>query len=232
MTAEVVGKVEIRPLAAVTNNSWNPNRMTAEMRESLRYGLRSDGWLASQALLIWGSDENGEAKNLIIDGEHRWSVAIELGFIDGPMVFLHGIEEARAKALTVKMNQKRGSFDELELGALLRDIELDLAELGVDDLGLDLGLTDEKLMRYLAEPAAEEEAPPARADLPAAVPPEPQQLDTEGSRIRMIQLFFDAETHELFAERVKELGDALGLPNVTDTVVEAVRRAHEGECCD
>lgn len=227
MTARVVGTVELRPLDVVCPNDWNPNRMTPAMKESLRYGLETDGWLASQALLIWGSDENDEAKNIIIDGEHRWGVATKLGMEEGPMVFLHGLEEARAKALTVKMNQKRGEFDEEQLGKLVRDIELDLTELGLDDLGLDMGFDDDELMRILAEPPLSSDAEAALvggATKSSSVSPSGRVISRES--IRLFQLLLDDETHAELSQKLQELGDKLGTKDASETVLEVVRRAH------
>ncbi len=82
--ARLVGdKVLIKPLDLVKPNAWNPNRMTPFQRESLKVGLLSDGWLISQSLLIWGTDDKGVEKNIIIDGEQRWTVATANGFTKG-----------------------------------------------------------------------------------------------------------------------------------------------------
>ena len=97
-TIQVRGDVVSRKLDSVKPNPWNPNTMSDEMKESLLYGLKRDGWLASQALLIWGTDEKGERQDLIIDGEHRWLAATGEGLQKGPMVFLDGLSAAEAKA--------------------------------------------------------------------------------------------------------------------------------------
>lgn len=135
---KVVGRVKMIRLSKVKPNDWNPNVMTPEMRESLRYGLETDGWIISQSLLVWGTDEKGKRQDIIIDGEHRWLVANELGFKHGPMVFLDGLSLDEAKKLTVKMDRKRGTFDMDKLGELLRtaDIRMETAPL---DLGFDEG---------------------------------------------------------------------------------------------
>ena len=44
----IVGEVELVALDKVRPNGWNPNRMTPFMKESLRTGLETDGWLSSQ----------------------------------------------------------------------------------------------------------------------------------------------------------------------------------------
>lgn len=157
----VVGDVVTRPLGDVRPNDWNPNRMTPATYEALTYGLRNDGWLASQALLVWGVDDHGITRNLIIDGEHRYRVAKDLGFASGPMVFLNGVSEAKAKALTVAMNQKRGEFDEAALAELLQSIQLE-----VPDLATNVGIGDDELASLLSMTV------PVPEESTAATPPE------------------------------------------------------------
>lgn len=214
----VVGSVVMRPIESVKPNDWNPNRMTPFMKESLRRGLLEDGWLSSQALLVWGKDDKGVDRNVIIDGEHRWYAARELGFKEGPMVLLNGVSLAQAKALTVKMDQKRGSFDKVDLGTLLRDIQFDL---GAENLSLTMGIEDEHLMRLLAEPPTP--LPPPAAD-PMLANGEPPP-DIPASSIRMVQLFFNDKTHAEFTRCAKELAVKYETKNVTDTTLEGMRRA-------
>lgn len=163
----VVGVVVMAPLDSVRPNGWNPNQMSKQMEKSFREGLRKDGWLASQALLIWESDENGVSKGLIIDGEHRWTAARELGLTEGPMVHLRNLPEAEAKALTIKMNQKRGEFNEGSLTALLESIapSFDVGELGVE-LGFEQSAVDKMLGSWMdaQRGVPEAVAPPPRVD--------------------------------------------------------------------
>lgn len=213
--AKVRGQVVIRPLASVGPNPWNPNVMTAFERESLKVGFTTDGWIASQALLIWGTDDKGKRRDLIIDGEHRHTIGVELGIVEGPMVFLDKLPESQAKALTVKMNAKRGTFDTDDLGKLLREIQFDL---GAENLSLDLGIDDEALMKLLAEPQVPD-GPGKPGSTPGDMP------SGMASHVRMVQLFFDEKQHEEFARITKELAARWSKENTTDTVLEAVRRA-------
>jgi hypothetical protein len=135
--ARITGSMVLAPLNGVKPNNWNPNRMTEFQVASTRDGLMRDGWLAAYALLVWGTDEKGRERNIIIDGEHRWRIACELGFTEGPMVFLHGVTEKRAKEMTIELDNKRGRFDNVALRDLIVDI-------GVDDgLAFRLGFDDE-----------------------------------------------------------------------------------------
>ena len=144
--AKVRGKVVTAALDSVKPNGWNPNVLPEHKMRALEHGMREDGWLASQPLLIWRTDKAGEKKNLIIDGEHRWLAARAVGMSQGPMVFLDGLTESEAKALTIKIDNIRGQFDSDALGALLREIQgasEDIAlEFGFDNNELDALLDD------------------------------------------------------------------------------------------
>jgi hypothetical protein len=186
------------------------------MRESLKHGLKEDGWLSSQALLVWGSDEKGKSKNVIIDGEHRWTVALELGFKEGPMVFLHKITEAKAKKLTAALNNKHGQRDDEKMGALLRSIQADEAP-----TALDVGIENDRLMKLLAEPAIPTKDPDA---------PDMSKVSNEAlpaSNAKMVQLYFVKETHEEFTKYTRALAERYETKNATDTVLEALRRAYK-----
>src|SRR5271165_5435369 len=99
----VVGEAKMLPLERFKPNGWNPNRMTPIMKKAFVHGLRTDGWLASQALLVLGKDDQGTQHDVIIDGEHRWSAALELGLLEGPVVVLDGLSIVQAKKLTIAM---------------------------------------------------------------------------------------------------------------------------------
>jgi len=211
----VVGQVKMVSLDKVKPNEWNPNRMTAFEKGSLKHGLETDGWIASQALLVWGTDENGKKQNVIIDGEHRFTVATELGFEKGPMVFLEGITMAQAKALTIKMNAKRGSFNKDDLGSLLQEIRLETQS---DLVAFDLGISDIELSKLLKEP--EVDMPPeeklslpddARSGIPA-------------SSMKSVALLFSQEAHSEFGELVRELAVKFQTKTVAETVLESLRK--------
>jgi len=219
----VVGTVVSTPLAKVKPNTWNPNTMDTFTRDSLKQGLKTDGWLSSQALLVWGKDEKGKQRNVIIDGEHRFLVAQELGFVDGPMVFLNGLAEAQAKALTIKMNQKRGKWDEDLLSALVRELE-ESGQVDAANMSLELGIQQEALMGMLAAPAIEVELGDV-GDITAPTSPEGSNAGIPASNVRMVQLFFDDKTIAEYNERIRRLATEFGTKTVTDTTLEAVRRA-------
>ena len=212
----------MRELTAVQPNVWNPNRLTERTFESLKHGFQTDGWISSQALLIWGKDDKGVQRDVIIDGEHRWKVATELGYTVGPMVVLDGLTEAQAKALTVKMDARRGVFDPETLGVLLREIQF---EVGNASLGLELGLEDDVMLKLLAEPAELLPIPAPAPGFGSDIPEEAQGAPPPIANIRLVQLFFDDKGHDEFRAMLKEAAKRFGTKNETETVQEAVRRA-------
>ena len=217
----IVGEVVLHALADVKPNDWNPNHMTDFTRDSLRFGLESDGWLIADALLVWGKDEKGKKRDVIIDGEHRWTVATELGFTEGPMVFVNGLTEASAKALTIKMNQKHGEFDRAKLEDVVRSIQGDLSP---GDFSLDLGIPEEEMMTLLAEP--ELVIPDAHVDTkPVAPPGEVEMPSGKMEHVRMQQLFFDEAQHTEFLSHITRLSAKFNTNTVTDTIVETFRAA-------
>lgn len=142
--AVITGKVVMAPLSRVTPNGWNPNRMTEFLMKSTREGMRKKGWLAAYALLVWGTDRAGKRRDVIIDGEHRWRIARELGIQQGPMVFLDGLTEQQAKELTIELDNKRGRFDEVALRDLVGSLDQR------DGLAFDLGFDDDSWKKLIA----------------------------------------------------------------------------------
>lgn len=216
---KVRGEVVMRRLDSVDKNRWNPNTMSDEMKESLLYGLKRDGWLVSQALLIWGTDEKGKRQDIIIDGEHRWVAGLEGGLVKGPMVFLDGLTEIEAKALTIKMNQKRGEWNPEMLATVVKELELDLE---TDDLALDLGLGEDLVMELLADDPVNLDG--VDGNKPTASDPG-GTMRSGSSHVKQVQLFFDAKQKQEWDELLIKIGKAHGTSNASDTVLAGLRVA-------
>ncbi len=215
--ARVRGEHKVSSIESVKPNPWNPNEMDEFTRKSLEVGFQEDGWVASQPLLIWRTDEKGKLRNLIIDGEHRWAVGKALGFKKVPMVFLDNLPETQAKALTVKMNQKKGKWNEEKLGILVREIQFGFPD---NNLALSLGIEQDTLMVLMAQ------APDALAlNVDAPVGPEGSSTGMPSSNVKMVQIFLDDKPHPEFTEAIRRLAVVYKTKDVTETVLEAIRRA-------
>lgn len=208
----LVGEEKDVAIKSLKPNKWNPNRMTAEMRASLKQGLEADGWIRSQKLLVWGSDENGEVRNIIIDGEQRWRVAKAMGtFPVVPCVFLHGIDENTAKKLTIKMDQKRGEFDPTNLGELLRGL---YEGVEVADYALEMGFDNATMQKYLDA---------SQPGIPGAEPP----VELGVARKYSLSLAFESSTPR---DELKSLVEFLAKRDgkFTGDVVLTAMRAYTG----
>lgn len=214
----IIGNSSNEPLDRLKPNPWNPNRMTDFERESLEAGLKFDGWIVSQSLLVWSTDDAGERRDLIIDGEHRWRAATRLGFTVGPVVRLEGLAENDAKKLTIKLNSKRGSFKRESLEALVREIQF---ALGSADLGLDLGIERESLMQMLALEPLEIEA--EGSSIADAAPVFSLGEDHQSTRpaVVNVQLFFDEAEHAEFRRLLAGRPASVALISALKHVVEA-----------
>jgi hypothetical protein len=98
-------KIEIIPADLIDCNDWNPNEMSAKMRQILVDNLTTIG-MVDPLLVVKTGD-----RYRIVDGEHRYTVAVELGYKELPCVILtDGVSETEQKKQTIRMNQIKGQL--------------------------------------------------------------------------------------------------------------------------
>ena len=105
--------------AALRPNPWNPNRMDDFMYAKELESIRRFGFVVP--VVIRDADGGPE----IIDGEHRWRAAQELGLAEIPVWNLGSLDTTKAKQLTVILNETRGKADKQLLSKLLQDLVTD-----------------------------------------------------------------------------------------------------------
>jgi ParB-like chromosome segregation protein Spo0J len=224
--AHLRGEVHVLPLALVQPNGWNPNVCPPHVQASIEHGFRTDGWLVSQALLVWGKDDKGKDRHLIIDGEHRHAAGLAVGLEEGPMVVLDGLTEVEAKALTIKMNQRRGDWDPDLLGNLLRDLE----DMGAPVDALDMGFDNEALAALMAGAAQEVDpmAAPGASLATDAADAGGAAMSSVGQNVKTVQLVFGDAEHGEFVNRVRALQKARGESVAAKVLLDVVRAATPG----
>lgn len=208
-------------LSQAKPNKWNPNAVPPNKFEAIKLSMQTDGWLLSQPLLVWRTDTRGKLRMIIIDGEHRWKAANEVGFTEGPMVFLDKLSETNAKALTIKLDNNRGKFEDKSLAILLRDI---LPKIEVKDPAASLGFTQHEVNKLLAlEPVdmsgIEEKGKRAKGSATGIG----SDVTSKNAVTKMVPLYMGEDDHRTFMSNVKALGEELKLENITDVVVKAVQ---------
>lgn len=126
-------------------NPWNPNRMDGEMFRKELASIKQFGFVNPIIARRFGRQVQ------IIDGEHRWRAAKELGMTEVPVTLIDGLSDADAKQLTIVLNETRGRADADLLGALLKDLLaegvpkadlLDVLPFGPSQFDKLTGLTD------------------------------------------------------------------------------------------
>lgn len=156
-------KIAYVPVSAVTPNDYNPNRQSEHDFALLCKSIEEDGFTQPVVGVADPSDPvvlepDGAAmkyisgKVIIVDGEHRWRAASELGMTEIPVV-VTPMTVAQARISTLRHNRARGSED-IELTAALL---ADLRELGALDWAQDsLQMDDLELQRLLDDVPAPE----------------------------------------------------------------------------
>jgi len=130
-------KVEHVLIGELKPNSWNPNRQTAHEFDMLKASIREDGF--TQPVLAMGD-------STIVDGEHRWKAARELGMTRVPVVRV-SMTEAQQRIATMRHNRARGDDDPTVVAELMQDLE----KLGALDWAQEaLQLSDEEVRRLVA----------------------------------------------------------------------------------
>lgn len=107
-------------LTQLTENPWNPNRMSPDKQKKLAAEIRDHGFLAPVLVRPLGD------RFQIIDGEHRFHIARELGLPAIPAIVVAAAEdEARIK--TLQLNGLRGENDPGRLARLLAELSAGLS---------------------------------------------------------------------------------------------------------
>ena len=116
--------MEYIPINKLILNTWNPNIMDSQTYQALSESFREFGDIDPILVRDLGN------KYQIIDGEHRYKIARDLG-IDKIQCIVVDVSDTQAKRLTQIMNRTKGKDDPEKLMKLLDSL---LAELSEDEV--------------------------------------------------------------------------------------------------
>lgn len=176
------------PLHLIHPNPWNPNKLSERVFQAVRESILEHGFV-SPATVRDHPERPGEYE--IIDSEHRYKTLVALQdeepddswhpsvlrlLSEGvmPCVNLGNVSDAKAKKLTVTLNETRGRADTMSLSTLLSELA---REMTTDELMSGLPYTSDELnelldignfdwSQYENAPAEEAEEVPEEADEP------------------------------------------------------------------
>lgn len=134
-------KVQEVRLDRIRPNAWNPNVMSEAKLAGLRQNIKRVGLV--QPILVREVDADDKGRDLeIVDGEQRWTAAIDEGVTKGHVVLVT-LEELDAKMQTIAMNELRGEMDPATTGALYKE-QID-AGASAEDLATYTGHTADEI---------------------------------------------------------------------------------------
>lgn len=122
----------------MTKNDWNPNVMEEDRIKLLETNIQRAGFLVP--VVVRKVDKHYE----IIDGEHRWKAAQNLGLKEIPVIVTE-TDEWEAKLQTINLNNIRGELDQFKLAKLLEGLREHYSDLELEEI---LGYTPEQLSNY------------------------------------------------------------------------------------
>lgn len=99
-------------------NTWNPNRQDSFIYEKELASIREFGFVAP--IIVKPDEKSGFF--LIVDGEHRWKAAKELGIFTVPCYDIGPVDDDIAKQLTIVLNETKGRTQPDLLRTLLTDL--------------------------------------------------------------------------------------------------------------
>src|SRR5690606_18457558 len=122
------GKEERAELHKVFPNPWNFNKMDDFTFEKQKHSLATFALSAPivvREMRTERAEEVGEGERAyeIIDGEHRWRAAQELGWTEIAVWNLGDIDDATSKQLSIIFNELGGRADIDDLAILMQDIQ-------------------------------------------------------------------------------------------------------------
>lgn len=157
------------PLAKLSPNNWNCNKMSEQMEQKLRAYVQQEGLVQAVVARPIGKDQFE-----IVDGYHRFEIAKKLGFKTIPCVILN-LDDKRARILSINMNELKGQPVQNLLAEIIHDLN---KESPLEDLEKILPYSREELddtLELLRLPMAdlektlEEEARQAEEQMPVVV---------------------------------------------------------------
>ena len=128
-------EIKIVKINEVYPNDYNPNVMDEKTFILVKRSIIEEGMIGG----IIVREEKG--KLIIIDGEHRWKAAKELGFEEIPVIILDK-DLPESMIATINFNKLKGEFDTLKLAGVIAEIN---KVYSLEEIEEKLGYTKEEI---------------------------------------------------------------------------------------
>jgi len=182
------------PPDVLVPNPWNPNKMDAFMYAKALESVKEYGFVDPVTARPF------KGKLQIIDGEHRWKVALDLR-LDLIPIFVIELDDRKAKKLTILLNELRGNIDPVGMTELLKEL---MAEESIESLTTSLPFTEDAIKKMVEMTAID-------WDLPEV----PKPTKAEGEKERWVERTyrFPASAAMVLDEAIEKAKDGEAIEN-------------------
>ena len=132
-------KIKTIDVNEIRLNKYNPNVMEPELMTQLNERMKEEGIL--QPTLLRHIEPNGKIKYEVVDGEHRYLAAKNIGYEEIPAIVLDK-KLPEAMISSINMNKLRGEFDTLRLAEVIHTLHKTYS---IEELERKLGYTSEQV---------------------------------------------------------------------------------------
>ena len=119
----ITGETKVVPIDSIEGNTWNPNVQSAFKFEQTKKVILEFGFLDPCTVRSGRAKGKLFAKPQIIDGEHRWRAAMDLGMTEVLVLDVGRMSDAKASVLTDIMNNLRGDNDPLKWSEMVKAVQ-------------------------------------------------------------------------------------------------------------
>ncbi len=139
---EIKGTLITVKVGQILPNKWNPNQQSKFIFEKEKKSIRDHGFIDPCT-----AREIKPGMYELIDGEHRWRAAKEIGLKEVTLNNLGKVPKVIAQQLTLILNDTRGEAQQDKLSDLLSSIKL---EIGLDQMVANLPYQEMQISSLLA----------------------------------------------------------------------------------
>lgn len=118
---KATGTYELVKVADLVPNDWNPNRQSDYMYEKELASILKFGFVVP--VIIRMVKKGRKQFREIVDGEHRWRGAKELGYSSIPAYNLGNVSRETAMQMTIAFNEIKGRPEAHALADMLTELE-------------------------------------------------------------------------------------------------------------
>lgn len=117
-------KLRMLSVLDICPNPYNKNKMSEPYFKALLSNLANPQVGFTIPILVRPNpDPSAQAKWMIIDGEHRWKGATQVGYPEIPCICLPTISEGLAKYLMIESNAVHGETKDIDIKNILLSVE-------------------------------------------------------------------------------------------------------------